>query len=293
MSLVELFCDVDDFCIAASKWTSQQLIGQPNKPGPKPKLAASEIMTIIIYFHMARFRDFKTFYTWYVMKQLRSEFPNLVSYNRFVELMPMALLPLCLYLHSRLGPVTGISFVDATSLPVCHNRRIERHKVFAGLAARGKTSIGWFFGFKLHLVVSDQGELLAFYLTAGNVDDRKPVPKMAKRLWGKLFGDKGYISQPLVDQLLAQDVQLITHLRKNMKNRLLPLIDKLLLRKRAIIETVNDQLKNISQIAHTRHRSVDNFLVNVIAGLIAYTHQPKKPALNLRDEDLACLPALI
>jgi hypothetical protein len=272
---------------------SDKLLGQANKPGPKPKLAASEIMTIIIYFHMARFRDFKTFYTWYVMRQLRSEFPNLVSYNRFVELMPMVLLPLCLYLHTRLGPVTGISFVDATPLPVCHNRRIERHKVFAGLAARGKTSMGWFFGFKLHLVVSDQGELLAFYLTAGNVDDRKPVPKLAKRLFGKLFGDKGYISQPLVDQLLEQDVQLITNLRKNMKNRLLPLVDKLLLRKRSIIETVNDQLKNISQIAHTRHRSVDNFLVNVIAGLIAYTHQPKKPALNLRDEDLARLPALI
>ncbi len=293
MSLLELFCDVDDFCIAATEWTNRQLLGQANKPGPKPKLAASEIMTIIIYFQMARFRDFKTFYTWYVLKQLRSEFPNLVSYNRFVELMPTTLLPLCLYLHTRFGPVTGISFVDATPLPVCHNRRIERHKVFAGLAARGKTSMGWFFGFKLHLVVSDQGELLAFYLTAGNVDDRQPVPKMAKRLFGKLFGDKGYISQPLVDQLLAQEVHLITHLRKNMKNRLLPLVDKLLLRKRAIIETINDQLKNISQIAHTRHRSVDNFLVNVMAGLIAYTHQPKKPALNLCDEDLTCLPALI
>lgn len=293
MSLLELFCDVDDFCIAATKWKERQLLGQANKPGPRPKLSASEVMTITIYFHQMRYRDFKTYYTEYVMKHLRSEFPNLVSYNRFVELMPMTLLPLCLYLHTRLGPVTGISFVDATPLPVCHNRRIERHKVFAGLAARGKTSMGWFFGFKLHLVVSDQGELLAFYLTAGNVDDRHPVPKLAKRLFGKLFGDKGYISQPLVDQLFVQEVQLITNLRKNMKNRLLPLVDKLLLRKRAIIETVNDQLKNISQIAHTRHRSVDNFLVNVIAGLIAYTHQPKKPALNLHDEDLACLPALI
>jgi hypothetical protein len=293
MSLLELFCDVDDFCIMATKWTERQILGQANKPGPKPKLSSSEIMTIIIYFHMLRFRDFKTFYTRYVMKHLRSEFPGLVSYNRFVELMPMTLLPLSLYLHTRLGSVTGISFVDATSLPVCHNRRIARHKVFAGLAARGKTSMGWFFGFKLHLVVSDQGELLAFYLTAGNVDDRKPVPKLAKNLFGKLFGDKGYISQPLVDQLFAKDVQLITGVRKNMKNHLLPLMDKLLLRKRAIIETIYDQLKNISQITHTRHRSVDNFFVNVIAGLIAYTHQPKKPALNLNDEDLVFLPALI
>jgi hypothetical protein len=270
-----------------------QLLGQAKKPGPKPKLSASEIMTIIIYFHMSQYRNFKSYYTEYVMKHLHSEFPNLVSYNRFVELMPMTLLPLCLYLKTQLGPVTGISFIDATSLPVCHNRRIERHRVFDGLAARGKTSMGWFFGFKLHLVVNDQGDLLAFYLTPGNIDDRKPVPQLAQRLFGKLFGDKGYISQALFDQLLEQDVQMITGIRKNMQNRLMPLIDKVLLRKRAIIETINDQLKNISQIAHTRHRSIDNFLVNLIAGLVAYVHQPKKPSLNLRNEDLAALPALI
>ncbi len=148
-------------------------------------------------------------------------------------------------------------------------------------------------GFKLHLVVNDCGELLAFYLTPGNVDDRQPVPHLAKSLFGKLFGDKGYISQPLADQLLEQDVQLITGLRKNMKNRLLALFDKLMLRKRALIETIIDQLKNISQIAHTRHRGVDNFLVNLVAGLIAYSHQPKKPSLNLGDESLALLPATL
>ena len=207
--------------------------------------------------------------------------------------MSQTLWPLCLYLKTRLRPVTGISFIDATALPVCHNRRIQRHRVFDGLAARGKTSMGWFFGFKLHLVVNDCGELLAFYLTPGNVDDRQPVPHLAKSLFGKLFGDKGYISQPLADQLLEQDVQLITGLRKNMKNRLLALFDKLMLRKRALIETIIDQLKNISQIAHTRHRGVDNFLVNLVAGLIAYSHQPKKPSLNLGDESLALLPATL
>ena len=130
-------------------------------------------------------------------------------------------------------------------------------------------------------------------MTPGNVDDRQPVPRLAQRLFGKLFGDKGYISQPLADQLLAQNVHLMTGLRKNMKNRLLSLIDKLMLRKRAIIETVIDQLKNISKVAHTRHRSVDNFLVNLVAGLIAYTHQSKKPSLNLQDETLALLPATL
>jgi hypothetical protein len=293
MSLLNLFVAVDDFCQMLTVQNPQRLLGRVNRPGRKPGLAASEVMTIIIYFHMSRYRDFKTYYTQYVHQHLHREFPNLVSYSRFVELMPAALWPLCLYLKTRFGPVTGISFIDATALPVCHNRRIPRHRVFDGLAARGKTSMGWFFGFKLHLVVNDCGELLAFYLTPGNVDDRQPVPHLAKRLFGKLFGDKGYISQPLTDQLLQQDVQLITGLRKNMKNRLLALFDKLMLRKRVLIETITDQLKNISQVAHTRHRSVDNFLVNLVAGLIAYTHQPRKPSLNLRDASLALLPATL
>ena len=292
MSLLNLFVAVDDFC----QTRTQELPAYPPKghrPGPKPRLAVSEVMTIIIYFHTSRYRDFKTYYTEYVQRHLRGEFPNLVSYSRFVELIPLALWPLCHYLKSRLGPVTGITFIDATPLPVCHNRRIGRHKVFDGLAARGKTSVGWFYGFKLHLVINDRGELLAFYLTPGNVDDRQPVPHLARRLFGKLFGDRGYISQPLANQLLQRNVHLITRLRKNMKNRLMLLMDKLLLRKRALIETVVDQLKNISQVAHTRHRSVDNFLVNLVAGLIAYTHQPKKPSLNLDHESLALLPASI
>lgn len=293
MSLLNLFVDVDDFCQMLTVQQPQPVLGRANRPGRKPSLATSEVMTIVIYFHMSRYRDFKTYYTQYVQRHLTGEFPHLVSYTRFVELMSQTLWPLCLYLKTRLGPATGISFIDATALPVCHNRRIQRHKVFDGLAARGKTSMGWFFGFKLHLVVNDCGELLAFYLTPGNVDDRQPVPHLAKSLFGKLFGDKGYISQPLANQLLEQDVQLITGLRKNMKNRLLPLFDKLMLRKRALIETIIDQLKNISQIAHTRHRGVDNFLVNLVAGLIAYSRQPKKPSLNLGDESLALLPATL
>lgn len=293
MSLLELFCDVDDFCQTITDWPDSLLLGQSSKPGRQPGLAASEIMTILIDFHIAQHRNFKVYYKNHVCRYLRSEFPNLVSYTRFVELMPLVLVPMCLYLHTRFGPVTGISFIDSTPLPVCNNHRIKRHKVFDGFAGRGKTSMRWFYGFKLHLVVNDQGDLLAFYLSPGNVDDRKPVPKLTARLFGKLFADKGYISQPLVEQLLRQDVQLITGVRKNMKIRLLPLMDKILLRKRSLIETINDQLKNISQISHTRHRSMDNFLVNLIAGLIAYTYQPKKPSLNLRHEELAALPALI
>ena len=250
-------------------------------------------MTIVIYFQQSNYRTFKAYYLQHVCSHLKSEFPRLVSYSRFVRLMSRAFLPLTLYLLSKRGQCTGISFMDSTSIKVCHNRRIKRNKVFAGIAARGKTTMGWFYGFKLHLVVNEHGEILSFQLTPGNCDDRKPVPVLLQDLFGKVFADKGYISKKLFEELFEQDVQLITGIRKNMKNKLMPLADRLLLRKRAIIETINDQLKNISQIAHTRHRSVDNFLVNVIAGLIAYTHQPKKPALNLCDESLAFLPALI
>ena len=145
------------------------------------------------------------------------------------------------------------------------------------MAQRGKSSTGWFFGFKLHVVFNDRGQLLNLALTPGNVDDRKPVPALVQELFGKLFADRGYLSKALGKQLRELfDLQLITKLRANMKNQLMPIADKLLLRKRAIIETIIDQLKNISQIEHTRHRSPINFMVNLLGGLIAYCHQPKK-----------------
>ncbi len=180
--------------------------------------------------------------------------------------------------------------MDATAIKVCHNKRIPRHLVFDGIAARGKTTMGWFYGFKLHLIVNDRGEILACQPTPGNADDRKPLPGLAGRLVGKLFGDKGYISRPLVDRLLAQGLALITPKRKNMKKPALPLDDKLLLRKRSIIETINGQLKNISQIERTRHRSVANFLVNLVCGLIACCHQTKKPSLHPSGQQLRLLP---
>jgi hypothetical protein len=135
--------------------------------------------------------------------------------------------------------------------------------------------------------------LLALKLTAGNVDDRAPVPELTRGLFAKRFGDKGDISQSLFEPLHERGVQLITRRRRNMKNKLMSLVDKLLLRKRALIESVNDPLKNISQIEHTRHRSGANFLVNLVAGLVAYTDQPKKPSLNLRPDEFSQLPVLV
>jgi hypothetical protein len=285
MSLLELFCAVDDFCQTfAPKWEQMLLSQGLRQRRRETKLSLSERMTIIIHFHQSGYRTFKDYYLRHVCMYLRQEFPKLVSYARFVELMPQTLMPLLVYLHHCLGRCTGVSFVDATCLAVCRNPRIHQHKVFAGIAARGKTTMGWFYGFKLHLVANDRGELLACQLTPGNLDDRKPVPTLAKRLFGKLFGDMGYISQTLVGQLLdACQVHLVTFARTNMQGRLLHQDDVILLRKRAIMETINDQLKNISQIDHSRHRSPLNFVVNLFAGLIAYCLQPKKPSLHLHD----------
>lgn len=292
MSLLELFCDVDDFWQGfVSQWHQQLLEQDTMKRVRQTQLSESEIMTIIIHFHQSGYRNFKSYYTKHVMEHLHSAFPDLVSYQRFVALMPRVGIPLLAYLQHCKGQCTGLSFVDATSIAVCHNKRISRHKVFDGFAERGKTTMGWFYGFKVHLVVNERGELLAFQLTAGNVDDRKPLLDMTKTLFGKLFGDKGYISQKLFEQLFANNIQLITMVRKNMKNRLVLLEDKLMSRKRSIIETINDQLKNISQIEHSRHRSVNNFFVNLVAGLIAYCHQDKKPSLNLTPQQVRLLSA--
>jgi len=210
------------------------------------------------------------------------------------------LVPLCVYLRTAcLGRCTGISFIDSTALAVCKNPSIHSHKVFAGLAGRGKTSTGWFFGSRdvraknlsplLHLVFNDRSELLNLLLTPGHVDDRKPVPKLAHKLFGRLFGDKGYLSKALRDERLRTfGVELVTSIRSNMKNVPMLLMDNILLRKRAIVETIIDQLKNISQIEHSRHRSPVNFLVNLLCGLIAYYRRPKKPSLGL-----GTLPALV
>ena len=202
---------------------------------------------------------------------------------------PRLLVPLCLYLQTQLGEVTGLSYIDSTSLVVCSNKRINRHRVFQGLAQRGKTTTGWFFGFKLHLVINHKGEISAFQVTPGNVDDRQPVPQLVTNLFGKLLGDKGYLSQALSQQLRVQGLELFTSLRRHMKNRLIKLSDKILLRKRAVSETVNDQLKNQLQIEHTRHRSVVNFCVNLLSALAAYTHQPHKPKIQFSDRELAII----
>ncbi len=248
------------------------------------KLSDSEVMTIMVLFHYKQFRNLKHFYLYYVQIHMKNEFPQTVSYNRFVELQQKSVLPLALFLKTCcLGDCTGISFIDSTPLRVCHNKREKQHKVFKGIAVKGQCSLGWFFGFKLHLIINDKGEVLDFMLTQGNVDDRKPLKNhnFHKRIFGKIYGDKGYIGKDLFEQLFVDGVHLVTKIRKNMKNCLMLLQDRIMLRKRALIETVNDELKNQCQIEHTRHRSFENFITNLLSGLVAYSFFDKKPALNL------------
>lgn len=271
----------------------QKQIGDKEvKNGIRSKLSMSEVMTILLWYHSSGYRTFKDFYTKYVSVNLKQAFPKLVSYNRFIELVPATLIPLSAFLQmKRLVNSDTISFVDSTKIAVCNNKRIDRNRTFKELAKRGKSTMGWFYGFKLHIVVNEKGELVGAKISQGNVDDRDEniFDTLVNNVSGKLFADKGYISQKLFEFLYGKGIQLVTNVRKNMKNRLIPLIDKLLLRKRSVIETINDQLKNMCDIEHSRHRSPINAFVNMIAGLVRYTYFEKKPAINFSDKDRTLL----
>lgn len=284
--IIEIYCNIDDFCKELSKTMKDHVVKQNNVKKLRNRvfrMTDSEVITILLLFHLGHFRNLKHFYLFYVQENLVNEFPDAVSYNRFVELQRKAVFPMVLYLKlCCLGKCTGISFIDSTPIRVCHTKRERSNKVFKGMAVKGKSTIGWFYGFKLHLVINDKGEILEFMLTQGNVDDREPLKNKTfhDKIFGKLIGDKGYICQSLFEQLFINGIHLMTKLRKNMKNSLILMNDHILLRKRAIIECVNDELKNVCQIEHTRHRSFENFITNLISGLIAYSLLQKKPSIN-------------
>ena len=283
--ITEIFSIVDEFCKNFEAQTSSFLLG--NKPKRAPTMSTSEVITISLLFQLSGFRTFKHFYLFYVQKHMRSEFPKTVSYNRFVELQQSSLMAMAIFAKTCcLGQCTGISFVDSTPIRVCRNKRIRSNKVFKGLATTGKSTMGWFHGFKLHIVISDRGEILTFCITQANVDDREPLKNepFLKAVFGKLFADKGYIPQQLQQLLFVDGVHLITSLRNNMKNSLMTMADKLLLRKRSVIETVNDELKNVCQLEHSRHRSFGNFLANLLAAVVAYSFLPKKLAIKYHSQ---------
>lgn len=283
--LVEMFCQMDDFCQVFEKTLGPHLLPATLSPHSvnKPSLAISEMMCIEVLYHLSGHKCFEYFYRNEVRGgSLESYFPKAPSYTRFVELKPRMLAALICYLHlCSLGAMLGIYYADSTTLSVCRPQRIRSHKVFKDKAERGKTTMGWFYGFKLFIVINGLGELAAAFLTKGNVADNNGsvMRRLFKGLKGVAFADKGFINQKAAEDLLEGGLRLITKLRTNMKNKLVEMNHKLLLRKRGVIESVNDILKTVCNIDHSRHRSPLNMLVNTYAALIAYSTMERKPSI--------------
>ncbi len=284
--IIEIFCAIDEFCKNFDAEIEKNLLkGLPKSDGKqrrnrKGQMCESEIMTILLCYHFGTFRNFKHYYVFFVKQHLKSYFPTAVSYNRFVELMPRVFFPLMTFMRLyAFGKCSGISFVDSTMIPVCHNVRRYFNKVFAGLAKSGKSSMGWCHGFKLHLLCNDRGDIITFCLTPANVDDRdkRVWSVFSKVLYGKVFADRGYIKQDLFEDLFEEGIHLVHGLKARMKNKLMSMYDKLLLRKRYIIECINELLKNKANLVHSRHRSVHNFIMNLCSALAAYCFFENKP----------------
>jgi hypothetical protein len=281
--ITALFCFVDDFIKISDQWINNSSLPTNNKrPTRIPEMSYSEILTIVLMYQQSPCKNFKYFYMSYL--QLYKSDLRIPSYNRFIALKARVLhyLVLLLEWYCSQAQITGISYIDATSLAVCHPKRISRNKVFRDVAALGKTTKGWFFGLKLHLLINEKGEIQSLQLTKGNVDDRTPVIGMTKRLTGLLFADKGYIKQELFSTLYDRGLKLVTGIKKGMRNKLIPIFEKILLRKRPIIETVFSVLKRSFEIEHSRHRSFWNAFVHILSSLVAYCLKPHKPAIKLQ-----------
>ena len=279
--LVEDFCQFDDFCQAFRPFWEARLLRQDAQParkrGPQPGLVDSEIMTIVVLYHSSRFRNFKAFYEGVVLTLLRSACPKAPCYARFITLTHHVWVPLMVFLLTRMGRRTGLYYIDSTPLPVCHPRRINRHRVFAGLAGRGKTSLGWFFGFKLPLVFNPERQIVALQLTPGNVNDTTPVAQLTWGLIGKLFGDKGYVGKDLAHKRLRRGLVLMTRVRRNMKRLPISFFDKALLNGRNIVETIIGHIKEFSSLRLPKHRSVFNAFTHITAAIVAYQINPLPP----------------
>lgn len=276
-----LFCHVDDFCLGFESWYRKKLLTDGTiKRNRLSHLKLSEVLTIVLAYHQSGMSCFKYFYFDLSIRH-RHLFTNLVSYSRFISMIKRAFEPLLCMLKSMQGKITSYLFIDATPMTVCHNLRIKRHRTFKNLAMRGKTSTGWFFGMKLHMIFNTKSELVRLHITPGNVDDRAPVMDMLQGIEAKLIADKGYLSQSLFEQLFAKGVTLITKIKKRMKNRLMDITDKMMLGKRNIIETIFSSLKCLNTFTHHRHRSPINAFVHLIAALINYQLRTDKPKIIL------------
>jgi len=237
-------------------------------------------ISIMIFYHFSQFKHFKIYYQYFVLNG--GWFKNPPCYDRFIQIIPSLFLPIVIMMHYLSGKRTGTYYVDSTHFSVCKNIRISSHKTFDGLAARSHSSIDWFYGFKLHMIINDKSEIVAIKITKGNVDDRKAFEEMTikKGLKGKCYADKGYISKDLFARLYNRGLMLITGIKRNMKNHLIPILDKIFHRKRFVIETIFGYIKEQFNIRPNKHRSPTNFFVSLLAALIAFQIKPNKPSIS-------------
>ena len=260
---------VSNFSKIYQEWEKSNLIPSIMQRRRDGILSICELMTIVLYFYLSPCRDFKNYYLYYLSHKYRGYF-TLPCYSRIIQLWPRLIIPLAIMMQLLKGQNSGIYFIDSTKLAICHRKRTSSNRVFGKVARVGMSSYGWFMGFKLHLVVNIKGEIMAIKLTKANVNDIFAADCVTKGLYGKLFGDKGYISKDLSRSLYSRNLRLFSGIRRDMRNHLLELEDKILMRKRSIIESVFNVLKNHMNLEHSRHRSPINFLVHIMACVTSY-----------------------
>jgi Transposase DDE domain len=248
------------------------------------------MLFIMVLFHLSPYKNFKVFHLHGIGHEHRACFGDLPHYDRSVSLMPRLFAPRMVLPHSLSSEQTGVYFADSTKLAVCHNRRIDRHKVFAGLAARGRTGMGWFYGLKRHFVINHKGQIMALKITPGNTADSTVPDEITHHLSGKLHAGKGYTGRELFGKLWQRGRHPITGIRRNMRNDLTPLADKLMPRKRFVSETVIDTLKSEIGLEHSRHGSVMNAMVHILCCLAAYALRPGKPSISHAGPQIEAYP---
>lgn len=279
--ITAIFCEIDDFCKFLGENDFLKLDNADLKRVRKRHLKLAEILTIQVFFHYSDVKNFKAFYTSTHFEFLKKCFPGLVSYTRFLELKNEAAFWLLLFSKwKNQNASTGISFIDSTCIKVAHSRREKRHKIFKNLARKGKTSVGWFYGLKLHLVITHLGEVIDFEITSGNVADnnKQLIDRLTDKVKGILVGDKGYIGRAA--DLIKNGIRLLHRSKSNMKKTVINSIDLELLKSRGVIESVIGVLKEKFSLEHSRHRSVLGGLAHIAATLIAYAFKPKKPSIS-------------
>jgi len=279
-NIEEIFYYVDEFCKSFEKWFQKTQLSSRLKRKRKRKkklnMALSEIATIVLMFHKSGYRCFKDYYL-YLLRSHGNDFRNMVCYDRFTALIRRALPALMMMLNALAGEVTEVMFMDSTPYCVCKIRRCARHKVFAGIAAKSKTSTGWFFGLKLHFLFNSNGEIVRLKVTPGNVDDRSGAKDILSDIVGKVFADRGYLGKEFFAEMFRKRVQVITRIKKNMKNILMDMRDKLLLKKRMIVESIFSSIKSCNTFENSRHRNVDNAFCHILSALIMYQLRSDKP----------------